>query len=56
MTEHGEGMSFQTFMRDYVKPYVGKTADETRKNLKKAYPDIDNFLKLEKNIKITRKN
>ena len=48
MTEHGEGMSFQTFMRDYVKPYVGKTADETRKNLKKAYPDIDNFLKLEK--------
>ena len=48
MTEHGEGMSFQTFMKDYVKPYVGKTADETRDNLKKAYPDIDNFLKLEK--------
>jgi len=48
MTEHGEGMSFETFMKDYVKPYVGKTADETRENLKKAYPDIDNFLKLEK--------
>jgi hypothetical protein len=48
MTEHGEGMSFETFIKDYVKPYVGKTSKETQENLKKAYPDIDDFLKLEK--------